>query len=253
MSINYKKEIIIDRRSANPISNQISTQLERLLSSARVLNKQPLLSSKNLARVLNISEKDANQAYQNLQKDHFVTFDDDGIPYVSKYHRILDFFNKLVFIEDGIEAMNKKASIEVLEFGITRIDESTVIPLKEYKDKRFLKQVRLFKADDEPYIYLEEYYPLEKFPKLTEVDKSYAGNVYQGFLAKHYDVTFKKNYRRVDVHVYNGRISEILNVQKGLPGFNVNMIYYDQDDQSFGYSQTYALPHFYFEYDNQLK
>ncbi|HKL47931.1 MAG TPA: GntR family transcriptional regulator [Candidatus Izemoplasmatales bacterium] len=253
MSINYKKEIIIDRRSTKPLSEQIASQLERLLSSARVLNKQPMISVVQLARILKIPEKDVKQAYDVLRKDHFIMMDKNNIPYVSKYYRILDFFNKLVFIEDGIEAMGKRPSIEVLDFGIVGLKESAVIPLEKYEDKRFLKQVRLFKADGEPYIYLEEYYPLEKFPKLTNVGIDLAGNVYQGYLAKHYDIVFKKNYRSVHVHVYNDKIGKILKVKKDLPGFNVNMVYYDQYDQAFGYSQTYALPHFYFEYDNQLK
>lgn len=253
MSIDYKKEIVIDRRSTKPISEQITSQLERLLSSARVLNKQPLVASTRLAKELNIDVKDVQEAYKNLRKDHFIMMDKDNIPYVSKYHRILDFFNKLVFIEDGIKAMNKTPSVEILAFGVVNVSQSPIIPLEKYQDKRFLRQVRLFKADQEPYIYLEEFYPLEKFPKLIDISADLAGNVYNGFLAKHYDIVFKKNYRSVHVHVYDDHIGEILKVQKGLPGFNVNMVYYDQADDSFGYSLTYALPHFYFEYDNLLK
>lgn len=253
MSVDYQKEIMIDRRSSKPLDEQVRNQLERLLSSARVINDERLLSAKMLAHQLNIDVKHVEKAYSKLHKDHFIRFDDNHIPYVSKYSRILGFFDKLVFIEEGIESLGKKPSIELLDFNIIELHDSDLIDLTKFNDHRFIKQVRMFKADNKPYIYLEEYYSIEHFPKLLEIDESYAGNIYQGFLAKHYDTIFSYNERLVNVHVFDQEFADKMEIEKGLTGFKIDMVYYDQHMKPFGYSRTYSLPHFYFEYGIKIR
>lgn len=252
MSIDYKREIVIDRRSSKPIHQQILINLEKILSSARVINNETLLSSSELAKVLNVSVKDAEKAYEILKRDKFISYDENHIPYVSKYYRILDFFNRLVQIEDGIKQLNKEPSVDLLSFEIVQIDRSTFIPLDKYKDKRFLKQSRLFRADGEPYIYLEEFYPIDRFEKLLEVDRSLAGHLYDRILVPHYKIDFRKTDRFVNVNIHKKEIAKLLNIEQGLPGFRIDMIYLDQNHEPFGFSQTYSLPHFYFEYDVHL-
>ncbi len=253
MSIDFQKEIVIDHRSAKPISEQIRKQLQRLLSSARVINKEPLLTAKLLAKEINVEVLDVETAYSKLAKDNFISFDDLHVPYVSKYNRILGFFDKLVFIEDGIEQLGKKATIEVVKFEFIEIDETSFINVEHFTDRRFIKQVRMFKADGEPYIYLEEYFSLQHFPKLIEIDESWAGRIYSGFLANHYNTIFAFNERFVNVHIFDQELADIMHIEKGLPGFKIEMIYYDQHMKTFGYSRTYSLPHFYFEYDVKIK
>ena len=249
MSIDYKKEVVIDRRSIKPIHEQLTKQLEKLLSSARVINDEQLISSETLANLLNIDVEDVRKAYRRLEKENFIRISSDGVPLAFKYNRILGFFDSLMFIEDGIRSLNKEPSVDLIDFKIVTIDDSSLIQMNQFKDSRFLKQVRLFRADGEPYIYLEEYYSLERFPKLIEIDATYAGKVYQGFLSKHYDIIFKKNQRLVNVYNFDQHFANVMKIEKGLPGFKVDMIYFDQYDKPFGYSRSISLPHFYFEYE----
>lgn len=252
MSIDYKREILIDRRSSKPIHQQILISLEKLLSSARVINNESLITADELSKVLDVDIKDVQKAYEILKRDKFITYGENNIPYVSKYYRILGFFNRLVQIEDGIRQLNKKPSSELLNFEIVEINSSNYIPLDKYKDKRFLKQSRLFKADGEPYIYLEEFYPIERFEKLLDVEASIAGHIYDELLIPEYGIEFKKTDRFVNVDIYKKEIANILNIDQGLPGFRIDMIYLDKNNEPFGFSQTYSLPHFYFEYDVHL-
>ena len=252
MSIDYKREILIDRRSSKPIHQQIIISLEKLLSSARVLNNESLISAEELAKILEVDVKDVKKAYEILKRDKFISYDDMQIPYVSKYYRILGFFNRLVQIEDGILQLNKKPSSELLNFEIVEIEKSHFIPVDHYNDKRFLKQSRLFKADGEPYIYLEEFYPIDRFKKLLDVDASLAGHIYDEILIPEYNIDFRKTDRFVNVDIHKKEIAHILNIDQGLPGFRIDMVYLDQNNEPFGFSQTYSLPHFYFEYDVHL-
>ncbi|MDA3931395.1 MAG: GntR family transcriptional regulator [Tenericutes bacterium] len=252
MSIEYRNEVMIDRRSTKPIHEQIYSQLENLLSSARVINNEAVIKASDLAKKLNVSLEEVEKAYYLLEKNKFIKFDESKVPYVIKYARILDFFSKLIFIEDGIKSLGKEPSVENIEFDIVKVDNSEVIPIHKYKDDRFLRQTRLFKADDEPYFYLEEFYPIERFPKLMTLDKDFCGTIYVNVLQKEYDIDFVRNKRKVNVHLFGPKLSKILQVKQGLTGFKIDLTYYDQNNIAFAYGHAYSLPHFYFEYDVHL-
>jgi|GEM_PF-2105455 len=253
MSIDYKKEIAVDRRSSTPYSEQINDALELLILNGRVINDQPLLPANELSKILGFGQKDVEEAYQSLEKNNFIYYDLKGIPHVSKYSRILDFFNKLIYIEDGIERLNKKPSIELHAFEIVDLKESSVINLDQYQDKRFLKQARMFKADGEPYMFTVEYYSVQRFPKLLELRKDYSGFIYRHFLNKEYDIEFLNNQRYMHVITVNQELSELLQVKKGLSIFKFDLIYYDQEKKPFGYGHAYSLPRFYFDYTIKIK
>jgi len=252
MSIEYKNEVMIDRRSKKPIHEQIYSQLESLLSSARVINNEAIIKADSLAKKLNIPLAEVQKAYDLLEKNKFIKYDEFSKPYVIKYARILDFFTKLIFIEDGIKSLGKEPSFDNMELEIVELEESNLIPLNEYNDKRFLRQSRLFRADGEPYFYLEEFYPIERFPKMLELKSDFKDKIYWAILQKYYDIEFVRNKRKINVHLFDGELSKIMNVKKGLPGFKIDLIYYDQNNKVFCYAYAYSLPHFYFEYDVKL-
>ncbi|MFP4478735.1 MAG: UTRA domain-containing protein [Candidatus Izemoplasmatales bacterium] len=252
MSIEYRNEVMIDRRSTKPIHDQIYTQLEKLLSSARVINHEAIIKADDLAKKLNIPLDEVEKAYDLLERNKFIKYDDNQKPYVVKYARILNFFTKLIFIEDGIRSLGKEPSFENIDLEVVEIEKSGLVPLHEYEDKRFLRQTRLFKADDEPYFFLEEFYPIERFPKMLELKADFQGRIYKSVLQKDYDIEFLRNKRQINVHLFDRELSEMMKVKEGLPGFKIDLIYYDQHDQAFCYAYAYSLPHFYFEYDVKL-
>ncbi|QWC00252.1 GntR family transcriptional regulator [Mycoplasmatota bacterium] len=252
MSIDYRDAIIIDRRSNKPIYEQIYAQLEDILSSARFINEERLATASHLAKLLNVDMSEVEKTYDLLEKRKFISYDEENFPYVTKYSRILDFFSKLVFIEDGIRSLGKTPSKETIDFEILEIDESDVIPLENYDDHRFLRQTRIFRADDEPYFFLEELYPIERFPKLLDVHRDLAGTLYENVLKKEYGIRFVKNNRQINVSSFDQKLSNILKVKEGLKGFKINLEYLDQNGNAFGYGHAYSLPHFYFEYDVKL-
>ena len=108
MSIEYRDEIMIDRRSTKPIYKQIYAQLENFLSSARVINNEAIIKPYELAKIINVSLEEVEKVYELLEKNKFIKFGQDNKPYVVKYARILNFFSKLIFIEDGIKSLGKE-------------------------------------------------------------------------------------------------------------------------------------------------
>lgn len=252
MSIEYRDELMIDRRSNKPVFEQIYSQLEKLLSSARVINNESIIKPDTLAKKLDVPLEEVKKAYDLLEKNKFIQYGEDQKPYVIKYARIIDFFSKLIFIEDGIRSLGKEPSLENLKLQVIEVEDSKLIPIHEYQDNRFLRQTRLFKADGQPYFYLEEFYPIERFPKLMDLKEDYQERIYGSILKKHYDIEFKTNKRKIHVHLFDQELSEILNVKPGLSGFKLDMTYYDQNNKAFCYSYAYSLPHFYFEYDVHL-
>lgn len=252
MQINYRNEVIIDHRSNKAISEQIYSQLEKLFSGTRFVDQEPIISEKDLSKLLDVKINDVVEAYRLLEKRGYLSYNSKNTPVLSKYSRILDFFSKLIFIEDGIEGLGKIPTTEVISFDIVEVETSSIINLNRFTDKRFLKQARLFKADNQPYFYLEEFYPLERFPKLISANKSYAGNIYMGILYEEYKIKFTNNKRFINVHSFDIELSNILDVQQGMPGFKIELIYYDQYNEPFAYGTAYAPPHFYFEYTVNL-
>lgn len=253
MLINYQKEVLIDHRSTVSIVDQVYEQLEILFSSAKVMNDQEIISAKKLAHLLDIDVADVDNVYDKLLKNKFIYVTKEHNIRVSKYNRILDFFKKIVYFVDGIKQLNKEPSIEVLDFEIIKANEDMIPDINVYQDKRFLKQTRLFKADNEPYIYLEEFYSVERFPKLLDAKPDIAGFTYEKLLSVHYDIQFKKNERLVKVQIIDQKLANILKVKKGLPNFRIDMIYYDQDNIPIGYAIIHSLPYFYFDYNIKIK
>lgn len=253
MLIDYKKLLLIDHRSTVKIVDQLYNQFEELLSSSKVVNKQVLLCSNELASILNLDEIDVFDVYQRLEKNNFIEISKNKTVRVSKYNRILDFFNRLILIEDGIRAIGKTPSEELLVYEVVKANKNNVSEIDRYQDKRFLKQVRLIKADDEPYIYLEEFYPIERFPKLIDVNKPSNGRVFQNILKEAYHLQFKKNLRDIKVQLLDQKMAKLLNVRKGLPAFKINMICYDQKELPFVYTNAVSLPYFYFDYNIKIK
>lgn len=253
MWVDYKKEILIDHRSTVDIYQQIYSQLEDLLSSAKVLNGQALMEAENLSRLLNVEVEMVNEIYQELKQKRFIYFDDNDIPRVTKYNRFLDFFNEYIAVDEGIKAAGKKATVDRLELKIIELKDDALIDLSKYKDKRFCKQSRLYKADDMPYVYLEEFFPVDRFSKLLDIDRIKPNNIYIDIINANYDVKFVKNKRIIKIEIVKSKIANILKIKEGLSHFTAEMIYYDQNDIPYGYAKAYALPYHYFDYDIKIK
>ena len=253
MLIDYKKELLIDHRSNISVVNQLYCQLENLISSSKIINRQPLIQPEELSKLIGVQRSDVQFVYQKLNKNNFIYFDHNQQAIVSKYNRILDFFHRLIKIEDGIKALNKKPSTDLMGLQIVEANALDMYHSSHLNNQQFLKQSRLFKADGEPYIYLEEFYPIERFPKLSLYKDWDSHTLAEHILISEYDLLFKKNERLIKIHSVNQKLAQILKVKKGNSAFRVDMIYYDHKNTPFAYATAYSLPYFYFDYNIKIK
>lgn len=253
MLINYKKSLLIDHRSTVSIKDQLYHQFEELLSSSKVVNKKTLLSAPELAKLLKLNLADVNDVYNKLEKNNYIGIRKNQTVYVSKYDRILNFFNELVMIKEGIESLGKTPTEDLTDFEIVKLGPKVISDIDNYDDKRFLRHARIFKADDEPYIYLEEFYPIDRFPCLLEAKRSDGGLIYENILRPKHNLLFKKNKRNIKVELLDKKMAKILKVRKGSPAFKIDMVYYDQDNVPMGYGKAVSLPYFYFDYNIKIK
>jgi len=252
MLINYQRELVIDHRSTVPIAEQLYHQYENLISSTKTFNRQPLISEAELEKIIDVKRSVIEKVYRKLEKNNYIYFDENHKAFVAKRERILDFFKRLVLIEDGIRAMGKEPSVEVTSFEVVKMNQ-VFRQIGDFKDDRFLKRGRLYYADKIPYIYLEEYYPLEKFPSLETIQDTSDSKVVEKILLNDYHVQFTKNKRSIKVQLIDKDIAQLLRVKKGLSGFKIDMVYLDQHNESFGFGYAYSLPYFYFEYHHKIK
>lgn len=247
----FLDEIVVDRRSIEPVHEQLIRQLENILSKGRFSNHQEIISAEDLAEIIHIDIKDVKKAYDYLSRNDYITYI-DGMPRVSRYSRIVNFFNKMIFVKEGILSLRKEPSIDLIAIEVVTLNHFDLLDINQFKDKRFLKQSRLYRADGNPYIYLEEYYPIELYPELLDIDKGFKENIYLEFIRKNYDTVFTKHKRHINVNLFDQEVAMIMGVKKGLPGFKVNMVSYDQNMKAFSFGYGYTLPYFYFEFDNDL-
>jgi GntR family transcriptional regulator len=248
MLTNYYKDIVIDHRSNTPVCEQLVNQFQTLFSSRSLIDNQEIISYKELAEILRIKVKDAKAAYDLLEKFNFIKMK-KGKAYYSKQTSDIDMVNKYTLITDKIKSMGKIPSIETLDFSIVRIDNSDLIDIQQYKDKRFLKQVRLFKADKQPFVYFVEYFSLQKFPELIEVDSKYAGRLFEDYLRVKYNLNVHKNQRNINVINFNHELSRLFQVKKDLPAFKINLVFLDDKMLPICYAYAYTLPYYSFETD----
>ena len=253
MQINYKKEIIIDNRSNSTISDQIVSQFQKILAKSRISHGERLINHKDLAKILKVDPKEVLEAYEILEKYNFIVISNDNV-FFTKKTRVLEMFTEYSLIVDNIRSMGKEPSFETLAYEIITMDENQhkFIDLDAYKDKRFLKQVRMFKADNEPYLYLIEYYPVDRFPELATDDNRYIGRIFEDYLRKEYDLHVSKNQRYINVINYDLELANVFGVKKGLPGFEVGLVFYDDNMEVINYGVAYSLPYFSFESNIKL-
>ena len=66
-------EIILSNRSSKPIYEQITSQIKALIMSGELKHGDPLPSMRALAKELHVSVITAQHAYEDLQRDGFIT------------------------------------------------------------------------------------------------------------------------------------------------------------------------------------
>lgn len=252
MLINYYKDIIIDHRSNTPVCEQIVEQFQTLFANRSFVHNQELISYKELAEILRIKEKDVKAAYEFLQKFNFIKMK-AGKAYYSKQRRVIDMLNKYTLIINNIKSMGKNPSIQTLDFSIVTLEEKDLVDIDQYKDKRFLKQVRLFKADGHPYVYFVEYFPLERFPELINIDSQYAGRLFEDYLRVKHQIHIHKNQRYINLVNFDLDLAHIFQVKKGLPAYKINLVFYDDKMIPINYAYAYTLPYYAFETDVDIR
>lgn len=66
-------EIILSNRSSKPIYEQITSQIKAMIMSGALKHGDPLPSMRALAKELHVSVITAQHAYEDLQRDGFIT------------------------------------------------------------------------------------------------------------------------------------------------------------------------------------
>jgi DNA-binding GntR family transcriptional regulator len=245
MSFNPLKKIIIDHRSKTPITEQLKQQIETLIQNNDLIAQDTLPNAKILAKQLSIKQKDVETTYKMLAQNQYIELNHE-MPIIKYFDRVMDFLTSCKTIEEAISTMGLLAKVEVISINKEQLKLHLELDDSKLK-KEYIVIKRIFYANDTPIIYMEDFYPLERYPEMERENLKNFKSIYKEIIQKKYQINITKTKRSISIIETSSDISSLLKISKKQAIIKADMIYYDLNHHIVASATGYSIPSYYLQ------
>lgn len=230
--------ITIDRRANLEISSQISNQIRRSILNRELYLNRPLIEPIQLAKKLGIEESTVLKSYHRLVDEQLLIKDKKGHFMVRFIDAPKNIISQYITVYEGIRQMG-------LQPSLTTVKQETVlakdVPALKGEDPQALFHhfQRIYFGDLKPVAFVESYFPSNEFPSLDQWD--FDEKPFYEIFAKHYDFKPHHNVRSFYATLLNDEIARHLMVEKGSPGFTIDLNVYNDANRIVEFSIAYLV------------
>jgi GntR family transcriptional regulator len=237
--------IVIDRRSAVSIDEQIKESIKSLILDQTYYYQTVLPTSIDLSRHLNVEEKQVLSAYKKLLNERYIKLNEHKRYEVAYFELTNRFFYRNLTIYDAIIQMGMEPKIKCLEKKIVTLSETENISMGFDKKEKLLYINRIYMGDEQPIIILENYLPLSIFP---EIDQKLKGHeALNAFINQNYNLFAKVSKRITKAVNLNAKTAEILGERKNAASIQSTNHVYDQYGRLIDYGRSFSISSYYFQ------
>jgi DNA-binding GntR family transcriptional regulator len=245
MSNDPLKKIVIDHRSKTPITEQLEQQIETLIQNNEMIALDSLPSARALSKQLSIKQKDVEATYKMLEQKQYIEFHHKD-PIVKYFERVMDFFTNFKTIEEAINKMGLLPNVEVISINIENLKLPIQLESSETR-KPYIVMKRIYYANETPIIYMEDFYPCDRYPDIEKENFKNVKSFYKDILLIKYEVNITKTKRYIQITEIPPLIDKLLSIPKKQAVIQADMIYYDHDNKVIAYGTGYTIPSYYFQ------
>jgi GntR family transcriptional regulator len=237
--------IRIDRRSATPIHQQISNELQSLIASKKLNHESTLPSIKEFARNLKVTPTDVRLAFDNLNSLNYIIALDNGTFRVTFFDLHSDLKKPFYIIIDQIIAMGMNVSIVLLEKKIfyPSIEESRLYGFLESEKLLYLK--RMYYGDQRAFFMGEHVIPLSIFPIFEHIVMGHE-RLYP-LMVEYGKVEMKHAIRLAEARIMDQTLAHLFSLKTGSAYLQVNSKMYDQYQRQIEFSAISLIANYSIE------
>ena len=236
----------IDKRQSTPLNLQIFQSFKHLITDQQIGYLQQLPDVDELAKHLEVSEKDVLDAYNRLVSENFLHIE-KGHYFVNFVHFSSDFYIKPSRLYDIIRQLGLTPSIKTIKRKVTTLPFQLQIDHHLKQNESFIHLKRIYYGNDIPLALMDTYLPYKDFHQIEHVIIDEKPLYQTIFTETKRLVTSGK--RLMTVTNLSREDAKILNAQRDVASYQVLSSTYDQHRNLIDISRTISTMNQYFEVD----
>ena len=240
------EHIKIDKRQSTPLSLQIFQSIKHMITDQQIGYLQQLPDVNELAKHLEVTDKDVLDAYNRLVSENFLHAEKDHY-FVNFVHFSSDFYIKPSKLYDIIKQLGLTPSIKTIKRKVTTLPFQLQIDNHFKQNESFIHLKRIYFGNDIPLALMDTYLPYNDFNEIEQriVDEK---PLYETiFTETKRLVTSGK--RLMTVTNLSREDAKILNAQRDVASYQVISSTYDQHHKLIDISRSISTMNQYFEVD----
>ena len=230
--------IRINKYSSIPLYEQLEACLVKAMRGGLLKPGQKLPTEDEICRQFGISRPVVRQAYNNLVKDGMLERKRGRGSFVRSMEDRGIFIMRLMNFSEEMEAAGMKPGTDLKKMEEIPFDLDIFGKLNLERGQHCLHLERMRYADGQPFTYIENYIPMERFPGIEKHDYNHE-SLYK-VMKEEYGIYPIRAVRSMRAEIIKPSLAPLLHVERKGPIHLIESITFDQFERPMEYSlETY--------------
>jgi GntR family transcriptional regulator len=216
---------------------QVKEYLLNYIEQSKLKRNDPLPSESSIAKKLGVSRNTLREAYISLENEGVIVRRHGIGTFVAHSHIIRDSLNEFLPFAQVIQESGYTPGFQTLSMGFENVAADVYEVFNVEPDQKLRRIKRLVRADQQPVIYVDDYFsPSVEAAELNW--DAFDGNTVQ-FLASAIHPAPHQIQSRIRVTALTAEVSRYLELAEGAPILNVWSTIFTEDNQPVVFSNIH--------------